>query len=98
MAVQARDIFTIWTKPDPDMNASDIKRLVDGMVQRQKLMTQFLRGELDASTFLDVVEHFGSDVDEYIEMVCDNVDALVDGEIELEPGSINIGGEYYQVV
>lgn len=54
----------IWVPPSPDLN---IPVIAGNYIEARKAIDDFLNGELTPEDYLDRIEHYGVDVDEYLE-------------------------------
>lgn len=57
----------------PDMNEIDIDREWDNMLVRSQALDQFLQGHISVGDYLDVIDHFGIGVEDYLEAWEDNL-------------------------
>ncbi|MEG4273808.1 MULTISPECIES: hypothetical protein [unclassified Microcoleus] len=70
----------IW-KPPEGFSDAECLELVGALDTANKATTQFLRGEIDEETFLDIKEwaHGLEEMDDFIESAEDNIELLLPG-------------------
>ena len=95
--VDQREIFATWFTPIEGMTPQEIEAECERLAKQNQMATDFLKGDVDSETLLDALEYYGVDPDQYIETVEDNVDAVINGAVQLNPASIIIDGGLYEV-
>jgi hypothetical protein len=71
------DPFLLPVDLTPDHSFEDRVKAADEALLRQRLLLQFLRGEIDADTYNDCLNDQGENVEEYWEVVEDNLNTAM---------------------
>jgi hypothetical protein len=69
--------FLLAMVDDPDMNLSDLDTEIHADWQRQRIVEQWLKGEVPSEALFDMASDQGIDGYDYEDMICHNVDAIV---------------------
>lgn len=76
--MDALEPFLIPVDLTPDHSHEDRKQSAEDALLRQRLLLQFLRGEIDADTYNDCLNDQGENVEEYWEVVESNLDTAME--------------------
>lgn len=71
------DPFLLPVDLTPDHSFEDRVKAADEALLRQRLLLQFLRGEIDCDTYNDCLNDQGETVEEYWEVVEDNLNTAM---------------------
>jgi hypothetical protein len=69
--------FLLDMTDDPDMDLGDLDAALRSDFERQRTVTAWLKGDLPFEAMLDMASDYGTDADEYLNMVEHNINALV---------------------
>lgn len=70
------DPVTTYFRDNPDYSAADAMAESEALFERQQAIQDMLDGKVHPDAVLDILSDQGFDVDEYIDVVCSNIDFI----------------------
>lgn len=80
-SVDLIDPFLTFYRAHPDHNDQDARAETQLLFERQGAIEDFIEGKAQADEVLDRLEEQGIDAAAYVDSVCEQVEAIIDGGI-----------------
>ena len=89
-SIDMMDPFLTFSRDDPDFNESDSLQESRALAERQGVIQDYLQGKTEADHVLDTLNDQGISPDEFVEVVKDNVQYVIDGGVVFESNDAGI--------
>lgn len=76
--------FLLDFNTSPDLGVLDIEQEISRLAEQRKLALQLLKGEIPMEVLLDCVADFKVDAYEYLELVEDNIDSIINNQTSID--------------